>query len=251
MKLVKLFFEGTERWGVLNGEVVELLKAPPYGGIVKTGEIAQYEEKNLLPPCDASKIVAVGKNYYDHAVEFGEAAPEKPVLFLKPTTSLNRHGGEVVYPDASKQVDYECELALVIKKRAHLVKKEDAGEYILGYTCLNDVTARDIQKFDGQWTRGKGFDTFCPMGPYVTDEADPADGLLIRTFLNGELKQSSDTSKMMWDVPSLIEFITECMTLLPGDVVTTGTPAGIGPMQKGDTVTVEVERVGRLENTIR
>lgn len=250
MKYAKVLINNEKRWGVIDGDTVKLMKGTPYAGVELTGEEVSLSEAKLCAPCDPSKIVCIGKNYLDHAVEFGEPVPETPTIFIKPNTSLNDPEGLVEYPSASKRVDYEGEFAFVIKKTAHKVKAADFADYILGYTCVNDVTARDIQKSDAQWTRGKGFDTFCPAGPIVSDEFDPAKGMVIRTYLNGELKQDAKTDLLMWDVPFLMEFITECMTLLPGDIVSTGTPVNVGPMQPGDKVTVFVEGIGELTNTV-
>ncbi len=251
MILVKIRHEGLARWGVLAGETVLLIEGTPYESVVPSGETVPYDPAALLAPCDPTKIVCIGKNYYDHAVEFGEPVPETPTIFIKPATSLNDPFGEVEYPSCSQRVDFEGEFGFVIKKTAHKVRAEDAAEYILGYTCVNDVTARDIQKKDAQWTRGKGFDTFCPVGPAVETDFDPSSGARIRTWLNDELKQDSTTDNLMWDVPFLMEFITECMTLLPGDVVSTGTLVNVGPMQRGDTVRVRVDGIGDLINTVR
>ncbi len=250
MKYAKIMCENQARWGVIEGDCVKLIKNTPYDGVELTGESVALADAKLLAPCDPTKIVCIGKNYLDHAVEFGEPIPGTPTIFIKPTTSLNAPEGEIEYPASSNRVDYEGEFAFVIKKTARKVRAADAADYILGYTCVNDVTARDIQKSDAQWTRGKGFDSFCPVGPIVTDEFDPAKGMAIRTFLNGELKQNATTDLLMWDVPFLMEFITDCMTLLPGDIVSTGTPVNVGPMQKGDKVTVYVEGIGELNNTV-
>ena len=193
--------------------------------------------------------MCVGKNYYDHAVEMGEGVPEQPILFLKAPNTLNHPEGTVHAPTFVGRLDYEGELAFVIRRRAKDVKAENFADYILGYTCLNDVTARDVQKGDGQWTRGKSMDGFAPLGPVVTDEVDPA-ALAIETRLNGTVVQQGNTSQFMTAVPQLLEFITASMTLEPGDVVTTGTPAGVGPMAPGDTVEVTVQGIGTLRNHI-
>ncbi|MBR6739503.1 MAG: fumarylacetoacetate hydrolase family protein [Clostridia bacterium] len=251
MKLVKMLVNDEPRWGILKDGKVDLLKKAPYEEIVESGERVDYDETKLLAPCDPTKIVAIGKNYYDHALEVNEPIPDNPTIFIKPSTCLNVHLGEVEYAPLSKRVDYEGELAFVVKKTAKKVSAANAAEYILGYTCLNDVTARDIQKSDAQWARGKGYDGFAPVGPILTDEVDPSAGIEISTYLNGELKQHSNTDKLMWNIPYLLEFITECMTLLPGDVVTTGTPAGIGPMERGDRVEVRIEGIGSLINVIK
>ena len=250
MKYAKVLYNGENSWGIIEGDKIKFMNGTPYSGVELTGESADLSDVKLLAPCDPTKIVCIGKNYFDHAVEFGEPIPDTPTIFIKPTTSLNDPDGLIEYPSASKRVDFEGEFAFVIKKTARKVKAADAAEYILGYTCVNDVTARDIQKSDAQWTRGKGYDTFCPVGPVISDEFDPSKGMVIRTTLNGEVKQNAKTDLLMWDVPFLMEFITDCMTLLPGDIVSTGTPVNVGPMQKGDKVTVYVEGIGELTNTV-
>lgn len=196
------------------------------------------------------KIVAVGLNYKDHAKELGMEIPKEPIIFLKPATAIIKNGDSIIYPQQSQRVDYEAELAVVIKKKAHMVPKEMAAEYILGYTCANDVTARDLQKKDGQWTRAKSFDTFCPLGPVITDEINP-DNVSIKLYVNNELKQEGHTRNLIFDVPFLVSFISNVMTLFPGDVVLTGTPKGVGPLEAGDIVSVEIEGIGTLTNNIR
>ena len=249
MRFVKILRDGKGVWGALHGDMVRTLTAPPFDGICYDGETLPLEACRLLAPCEATKIVCVGKNYYEHAVEMGEGVPDKPILFLKAPNTINRPEGELRAPDFVQRLDYEGELAFVIKRRAKDVKPEDYADYILGYTCLNDVTARDIQKGDGQWTRGKSMDGFAPIGPLVTDEVDPAD-LGVETRLNGTVVQTGRTSQFMTPVPQLLAFITAAMTLEPGDVVTTGTPAGIGPMQPGDVVEVEIQGIGVLRNRV-
>lgn len=249
MKYVKILRDGKGVWGVLHGEVVRTLLEPPFEGLRYDGESLPLEACRLLAPCEATKIVCVGKNYYDHAVEMGEGVPEQPILFLKAPNTLNHPEGTVHAPAFVGRLDYEGELAFVIRRRAKDVKAENFADYILGYTCLNDVTARDVQKGDGQWTRGKSMDGFAPLGPVVTDEVDPA-ALAIETRLNGTVVQQGNTSQFMTAVPQLLAFITASMTLEPGDVVTTGTPAGVGPMAPGDTVEVTVQGIGTLRNHI-
>lgn len=204
----------------------------------------------ILAPCRPSKIVAVGRNYLDHIREGGgdDFTPE-PILFIKPSTSVIGPEDPIHAPKFVKRLDYEGELAAVISRTAKNVRACDAKEYILGYTCLNDVTARDLQNSDGQWTRSKGMDTFCPIGPCISDECDPLRAG-IRTTLNGGVVQESDASYQHWNIYALIECITAAMTLLPGDIVTTGTPAGIGPMVPGDVVEVSIEGIGTLRNTV-
>ena len=247
MKYVRIQRESGPCWGVVDGETVLTLAGAPYDGVSYDGGRLPLAECQLLAPCEPTKIVCVGKNYYDHAVEMNEGIPEQPILFLKGPNAVNHPEGKISAPAFVKRVDYEGELAFVIKKRAKDVPAAEAGAYILGYTCLNDVTAREVQKGDGQWTRGKSMDGFAPIGPWVTDEVN-GDDLAIETRLNGRVVQISRTSLFMTKLPQLLEFITQSMTLEPGDVVTTGTPAGIGPMCAGDTVEVEIEGIGILRN---
>ena len=211
------------------------------------------ESLDLLAPVRPSKIVCVGRNYRDHAAELGNEAPKEPLLFLKPSSALLAPGGTVVMPPISKRVDFEGELAIVIGRRCrNLGAEEDPRAYIRGYVLVNDVTARDIQKSDGQWTRGKGFDTFCPAGPVVSDEIDPCSGaaVTVTTHLNGELKQTGSTADFIFGIPELLRYISACMTLEPGDLIPTGTPAGVGPMQAGDVVEVAIDGLGVLRNTL-
>lgn len=205
----------------------------------------------LLPPCWPSKIVCVGRNYREHARELGNLPPAEPLIFLKPPSSLNAHGGGIVYPAISERVDYEGELGVVIGQRARNVKAEEAEEYIRGYTCVNDVTARDLQKKDGQWTRGKGFDTFCPVGPWLVPREDiDFDALVVRTVVDGETKQEASVREMIFSIGAIIAFVTDFMTLEPGDLISTGTPAGVGPLQRGSVVRVEIDGIGALENHV-
>ncbi|HVY56102.1 MAG TPA: fumarylacetoacetate hydrolase family protein [Thermodesulfobacteriota bacterium] len=221
-----------------------------FGKFEAAGRTFDPGEVRLLTPATPSKIVAVGLNYSDHAAEMGRELPEEPRLFIKPSTSLIAHGEKIVYPKhMSSHVDYEGELALVIKKKARHVEESDAPDYVLGYTCLNDVTARDLQSKDIQFTRAKGFDTFAPLGPAIETELDPGD-LEISTYLNGERKQHSSTKHLIFSVPRLVSFISKVMTLLPGDIISTGTPSGVGPMKPGDKVEVEIEGIGKLTNYV-
>jgi 2-keto-4-pentenoate hydratase/2-oxohepta-3-ene-1,7-dioic acid hydratase in catechol pathway len=203
----------------------------------------------LLPPTTPTKIVAVGRNYAEHAKELGNEAPSEPIIFLKPPSALLAPNGTIVRPSQSQRVDYEGELAMVIGKRARNVPAARWRDFVLGFTCANDVTARDLQKKDGQFTRGKGFDTFCPIGPCIETELDPSD-LALTTRVNGEIKQSGRTSMMMFPCAVILEFISAVMTLEPGDVILTGTPAGVGPLASGDTVEVEIEGIGTLRNDV-
>lgn len=227
-----------------TGEVIEGKVHSHLGG----KEYA-LEKVTVLPPCKPTKIVCVGLNYKDHAAEMKEALPEEPVLFLKPPSSVIAHGSNIIYPKQSARVDYEAELGIVISKRAHNVPAKHAKDHILGYTCFNDVTARDLQKKDGQWTRAKSFDTFSPFGPYIVTDIDPL-GLSIKAKLNGEVKQSSSTGNLIFDPYRLVEFISGVMTLEHGDVIATGTPSGVGPMKKGDVIEIEIEKIGTLTNKV-
>jgi len=211
---------------------------------------AQISIARLLPPCRPSKIVCLGLNYRDHAQEMGLAIPSEPILFLKPPSCVIGHGDDIVYPEQSARVDYEAELAVVIGRRCRKVGMADASSRILGYTCLNDVTARDLQAKDGQWTRAKSFDTFAPLGPWIeTGLADPHN-LDIRLTLNGEVKQASNTRHLIFPIPEIVAYISNIMTLEPGDVIATGTPSGIGPLNRGDMVCVEIQGIGVLENRV-
>jgi 2-keto-4-pentenoate hydratase/2-oxohepta-3-ene-1,7-dioic acid hydratase in catechol pathway len=203
----------------------------------------------LLPPCAPSKIVAVGRNYREHAAELGHDLPAEPLLFLKPSTALLAPGGTILLPRASERVDYEGELGVVIGRPARRVPISRALDYVLGYTCVNDVTARDLQRRDVQFTRAKSFDTFCPLGPCIATGLRPED-LVVETRVNGVLKQSAPVSRMIFGVAELVGFISQIMTLLPGDVIATGTPEGVGPLAAGDEVTVSIEGIGRLTNRV-
>lgn len=249
MKYVRVQYRDQVRWGVLKGETVFTLERAPYDGLCYDGDKLPLADCRLLAPCEPSKIVLVGKNYYDHALELDGGVPEYPILFLKGPNAVNDPEGEIHAPDFVERLDYEGELAIVIGKRAKNLTPEHARECILGFTCLNDVTARDVQQADGQWTRAKGMDGFAPIGPWVTDETDGED-LKLETRLNGRTVQSSRTSMFMTGIPEMLAFITASMTLEPGDVVSTGTPAGIGPMRPGDVVEVDIESVGILRNHV-
>ena len=209
------------------------------------------EGARLLPPCSPTKIVCIGRNYVDHAKELGNEVPAEPLIFLKPPSSLMAHGDAIVYPAISQNVHFEGELGVVIGKQARHVRRENAMEYVAGYTCLNDVTARDIQRKDVQFTRGKGFDTFCAVGPYLIprDEVQ-LNSLRVITRLDGEVKQDGAITDMIFPVDAIIAFVTACMTLEPGDLIATGTPSGVGPMQPGQTVEVEIPGIGLLRNPI-
>lgn len=217
------------------------------GRISESSEVP--EGAALLPPVVPGKIVCVGRNYADHAKELGNEAPSEPILFLKPPSALLAPGGTIVRPPASQRVDFEGELAIVIGREAKGVGASAWRDYVRGFTCANDVTARDLQKKDVQFTRGKGFDTFCPLGPAIETDLDVSD-LRLTTRVNGETRQDGRTSQMVFSCGVLFEFITRVMTLLPGDVILTGTPAGVGPLAAGDTVEVEIEGIGVLRNVV-
>lgn len=252
MRLVRFLVKGEEgiRAGVAEQGVIHELAGDIFGPYDRTGRTFEEDRLIIQPPCRPGKIMAIGVNYRDHAEEMKhEQLPEEPVLFMKAPSSLNAPGGPVILPRISRRVDYEAELAVVIGRRARHVSQDEALDYVLGYTCLNDVTARDLQAKDMQWIRAKGFDTFCPIGPAIETDLDPSD-LAVESYLNGERKQSSRTSRLIFGVPRLIEFITTVMTLEPGDVIATGTPAGVGPLSPGDRIEVRIEGVGSLVNPV-
>jgi len=249
MKIIRVAHGGEARFGIVEGDRVFAVKGSVFGGFGKGEELGLLSAQKLLAPMLASKVVALGLNYADHAREMKQPIPSQPILFLKPSTSVIGPGDQIVYPEMSKRVDYEAELAIVIKAPARNVPVERAEEVILGYTCLNDVTARDLQVKDGQWTRAKSFDTFCPIGPWIETELDTKK-LRVRAMLNDQAVQDSDTEQLIFKVPEIVSFVSRVMTLLPGDIIATGTPPGVGPMQKGDRIVVEVEGIGRLENTV-
>ncbi|MDP1808914.1 MAG: fumarylacetoacetate hydrolase family protein [Actinomycetota bacterium] len=249
MKLVRFVYRDTPRYGRLHEDQIELISGDPFDTGEPSGVSMNAERVEWLSPVNPSKIIAVGLNYRDHAAELRMDLPDEPVLFLKPPSAVIGPFESIVYPNASKQVDFEAELAVVVGKTASHVAVAEAKQYILGYTCANDVTARDLQKKDGQWTRAKSFDTFCPLGPHVETDIDPAD-LSISLSLNGQVKQASSTSRMIHTVEEIISFVSQVMTLLPGDVILTGTPPGVGPVAIGDVVQVEIDGIGSLRNKV-
>jgi 2-keto-4-pentenoate hydratase/2-oxohepta-3-ene-1,7-dioic acid hydratase in catechol pathway len=251
VKIARYETEGAVRFGLVDpasGKVREIA-GEPFDGVQATGVVRRLDEVRLLAPVAPGKIVAVGLNYRDHAREMGKKIPEEPLLFLKAPSALNHPGGVIVYPAQSEWVDYEAELAVVIGRKAKGVSARDAAEHILGYTCINDVTARDLQAKDVQYTRAKGFDTFAPLGPWIETDLDPS-GLAVRCLVNGGIRQDGNTREMGATVPRLVEFISAIMTLYPGDVIATGTPPGVGPLRVGDEVTVEVGGIGALTNRV-
>ena len=249
MRLVRFQVQGRPVFGILNNDEVGELDGEGYVSLTSLRATHRTADLNFLAPCVPTKIVAVGLNYRDHARELGMAVPEDPILFLKPPTSLIGPDAAIIWPSMSQQVDYEGELGIVIRDRVRGIAPNEVRDHILGYTCANDVTARDLQKKDGQWTRAKGFDTFCPVGPWIETDLDPAD-LLVESYLNGERRQSSRTSQLIFGIERLVSFISHVMTLQPGDLIITGTPAGIGPMRPGDEIEVRIEGIGSLKNRV-
>jgi 2-keto-4-pentenoate hydratase/2-oxohepta-3-ene-1,7-dioic acid hydratase in catechol pathway len=251
MRIARYGHEGRARYGLAepeSGQVREIA-GDPFDRVEATGVTLRLDEVRLLAPVVPGKIVAVGLNYMDHAREMGKKIPEEPLLFLKAPSALNDPGGEIVYPPQSRRVDYEAELAVVIGRKAKNVKEGDAAAHILGYTCINDVTARDLQVKDVQYTRAKGFDTFAPLGPWIVTGFDPS-AASVRCLVNGEVRQDGNTREMRASVFRLVEFISSVMTLFPGDVIATGTPPGVGSLRVGDVVTVEVGGIGALTNRV-
>jgi 2-keto-4-pentenoate hydratase/2-oxohepta-3-ene-1,7-dioic acid hydratase in catechol pathway len=254
MRVVRVRTEDGATWGALDGDEVRRLPAGPFVSLLEPAySLGRLEDLDLLAPASPSKIVCVGRNYPAHAAEHGTDVPSQPLLFLKPPSAVLSPGGTIVLPELSNQVEHESELALVIGSHAFRVSEDQAWQFVLGVTCGNDVTARDLQRSDSQWTRGKGFDTFCPLGPWlVTGMGEEEVGnLALRCRVNTELRQSANTGQMAFSPAFLISYITQVMTLEAGDVVMTGTPAGVGPLEKGDTVEVEIEGIGTLVNTVR
>jgi 2-keto-4-pentenoate hydratase/2-oxohepta-3-ene-1,7-dioic acid hydratase in catechol pathway len=235
--------------GSLLAHVAELAAHPLLGPLRPTGVRHPLGKVRFLAPVIPSKVVAIGRNYADHAREMASEPPAEPMMFLKPSTSVIGDHDPIAYPRQSSEVHHEGELAVVIGRPARDVPAEHAASVIFGYTIANDVTARDLQRRDGQWSRAKGFDTFCPLGPWVETALDPADLRLV-TRVNGEVRQDGRTSDLLFDVPALIAHVSAAMTLLPGDVLLTGTPAGVGPLQIGDEVSVQIEGIGTLTNTV-
>jgi len=249
MKYARFKYEGRIRRGIVKGDLIYPTKGRHYHACGAGVRGIPLEKVKMAAPVKPSKIVAVGLNYTDHAEELNMKLPEEPVIFLKPPSSVIGPGEDIVCPSSAKRIDYEAELAIVIKKKTRNVPEESAEEHILGYTCLNDVTARDLQKSDGQWTRAKSFDTFCPLGPWIETEMD-TDNAGIFSYVNGKLKQSSSVSKMVFKPAYLVSFISAVMTLEREDVIATGTPAGIGAVKAGDKVEILIEGIGTLVNNV-
>ncbi|MGH3095019.1 MAG: fumarylacetoacetate hydrolase family protein [Streptosporangiales bacterium] len=254
MRIARFVKDDSLAFGVIQGdpgsEVLAEVNGHPFSPQLElTGSRQPLAEARLVAPVLPSKIVAIGKNYAEHAAEMGSAVPEEPIVFLKPSTSIVGPGEPVTYPALSANVHHEAELAVVISRVCREVPPERAMDVVFGYTCANDVTARDLQRREAQWARAKGFDGFCPIGPWIETELDPSD-LAIGCTVGDEQRQAGRTSQMIRDIPALITYITAAMTLLPGDVILTGTPAGVGPVQIGDRMSVTVEGIGTLTNTV-
>ena len=249
MKIVRFTSDTKAEYGMLNGQVIQGMEGNPYRRLKHSRYQYNLSDVRLLPPCTPSKVVAIGLNYHSHGTELKMTIPTEPLIFIKPSTSVIGPGDDILYPDSSQRVDYEAELGVVIKTRAYRIAEEKALDYVLGYTCFNDITARDLQKKDGQWTRAKGFDTFAAIGPWIETDLDPF-SVNLEAHLNGELKQRGNTRDLIFSVPKLVSFISHVMTLLPGDVIATGTPEGIGPMNPGDTIEIKIEPIGTLRNYV-
>jgi 2-keto-4-pentenoate hydratase/2-oxohepta-3-ene-1,7-dioic acid hydratase in catechol pathway len=256
MRIVRFVARGRAKYGILKQNTIRGLRGSPFfhfqhlnSPSIFDGSTYALDKVRLLPPCLPSKIVCLGLNYRSHIEEMKLPIPSVPLIFLKPSTTVIGPDDKIVLPRGWKRIDYEGELGVVIGKKAKDVPEERAKEYVLGYTCFNDVSDRHAQANDGQWTRAKGYDTFAPIGPWIETEADP-DNLKLETYLNGELRQSASTSDLIFVISKLISFISGIMTLLPGDVIATGTPSGIGPMNPGDTVEVRIENIGTLKNFV-
>lgn len=256
MKIVRFLYQNALSYGSLENDIVTMYEGSPFPmrGVRSavfnaTEQKLPLSEVKLLAPCQASKVVCLGLNYRPHAAELNIKLPELPLLFLKPSTSIIGHRENIVLPPDPERIDYECELGVVIGKTAKNVAESDYADYILGYTCFNDVTDRIAQVKDGQWTRAKGYDTFAPTGPCISTGISPFN-LKIQTLVNGEVRQSGNTADLIFAIPRLVSFISGIMTLLPGDIIATGTPDGIGPLKAGDTVEIVIEGIGTLSNPV-
>jgi len=248
MRITRVARPDGPAFGVVRDEYVVLVDGHPFGELSLTNQVAPLEKVRLLAPIIPSKILCVGKNYADHAAELGSDVPAEPLIFSKPATAVVGPGDEIRLPVLSELVHHEAELAVVIGRLTRKVSPAEARGAVLGYTCANDVTARDLQQRDGQWTRAKGFDTFCPLGPWIETELDPSGGLRVRAIVNGEVRQHGCTADLIFDIPTIISYCAAFTTLLPGDLILTGTPSGVGPILPGDTVTIDIEGIGTLSN---
>lgn len=250
MKIIRFRHRGKPEYGLIDNERIRIIDGSIFEDRIRPGPVSTgMAGVKPLAPVEPTKVVCVGLNYKDHARELKTGLPEEPVLFLKPSTSVIGPDDDIIYPRRVNRLDYEAELAVVIRRRAKDVLRDEAYNYILGYSCLNDITARDLQKKDGQWTRAKSFDTFCPLGPYIVTGLDPH-RLKIELLVNNQIRQSSSTSSLIFRIEFLVSFISGIMTLLPGDVIATGTPSGIGALSPGDEVEVKIEGIGSLKNKV-
>jgi len=257
MRIARFTTGDDPAYGLVDGareKIAEITGDPLYLRIELTGTVHDIDDVRLLAPViPRSKVIGIGRNYADHAKEMGGEAPDEPMMFLIPNTAVIGPGDPVVMPPQTSEVGYEGELAVVIGRLCKDVEPEDALSAVFGYTVANDVTARDLQRGDGQWARAKGFDTFCPLGPWIETDLDPqnfADGVSIQTFLNGDVRQDGTTKDLIFDIPTLVAHVSSVMTLLPGDVILTGTPEGVGPMNVGDEVEVSIAGIGTLTNKV-
>ncbi len=250
MKIVRVrLHDGEIAYGGVEVEGIRVHHGTPFVAWEPTETVLPFDEVNLLAPVFPTKVVGIGRNYVEHAAERNAEVPSEPVIFLKPSTSVIGPGQPIILPSDATTVHHEAELAIVVGKVSRRIKAEDAAAHIMGYTAANDVSARDLQAKDGQWTRAKGFDSFCPLGPALETELDPV-GLSITCAVNGEIKQDGNTEDMVFGVAEIFEFVTRVMTMLPGDVILTGTPGGVGPIIPGDFVEVAIERIGSLTNPV-
>jgi 2-keto-4-pentenoate hydratase/2-oxohepta-3-ene-1,7-dioic acid hydratase in catechol pathway len=250
MKIVRMKAGDDIAYGVADAEGVLVYRGSPFVAWEPTETVVPWDSVQLLAPVLPTKVVAVGRNYVEHADEGGVPVPDEPMIFLKPATSVVGPDADVIYPPISNEIHHEAELAAVIGRVARHVKAEDASGYVIGYTAANDVTARDLQATDGQWTRAKGFDTFCPLGPAIETELDPLEKLAIICRVNGDVRQAGFTSDMVFGVAEIIEYVSAVMTLLPGDVILTGTPSGVSKVEPGQLMEVEIDGIGTLSNRL-
>lgn len=250
MKLIQFNSQKNEkRNGWIMDDRVGLIEGDIFNEYRRLEPTIPIKKVQMLAPVGPSKIICLGRNYLEHAKEHGAEIPEIPLLFLKPPSSIIGNEQDIILPEFSGQVEHEAELAVIIGKKGRWINPSEANEYILGFTIANDVTARDLQRKDGQWSRAKGFDTFCPLGPWIETDIDPSD-LLITCRVNGELRQMASTKEMIFSVPKIVSYISNIMTLLPGDVILTGTPAGVGELEDGDQVEIEIDGIGLLKNRV-
>jgi 2-keto-4-pentenoate hydratase/2-oxohepta-3-ene-1,7-dioic acid hydratase in catechol pathway len=251
MKFARFLHNGKVFFGVVDQKIYPIT-GDIFGEFQISRQGYESEQVKLLPPCEPSKIILVGLNYFDHVKESqsSNVVPEEPVLFMKPSTSVIGPDEIIFYPEGVKRLDFEAELAVVIKDRCKSITSSEVQDHILGFTCLNDVTARNLQKKDVQWTRAKSFDSFCPLGPFIVDKIDLGNSK-IESYLNGKLRQSSNTNQMIFSAEKIVSLVSGVMTLFPGDVISTGTPSGVGPMEPGDTIEVFIENIGTLRNYVK